>query len=232
MKNTTRRFVTKSFCVCLIASPPVRQSLVNFHCVDWAAPEWRGPIEHASRPAPLRASASIAGGLQVQTIPHQVILDSPTLMPGQLAPRQHTAQGADLSPALRWRGLPPNTRQIAVALEDRDTHFPNDEVFLQWMVYGIPATAQGLPGGLPETEVLQLPPDIRGAFQARTHYDVAGYRGPEPPVGELHHYRFIVYALDMKLPLGPGLSANTVFEALKGHIIGEGEISVTYRRTP
>jgi Raf kinase inhibitor-like YbhB/YbcL family protein len=147
-------------------------------------------------------------------------------------PRQHTTQGANLSPALTWQGLPPNTKQIAVALEDRDMHYPTDAVFLQWMVYGIPASAKGLPQGLPTGEILRAPNDIRGAFQARTRYDVVGYRGPEPPLGELHHYRFIVYALDTKLALRQGLFANAVLDAMTPHIIGEGEIAATYQRMP
>jgi hypothetical protein len=147
-------------------------------------------------------------------------------------PRAHTAQGANRSPALTWRNLPPNTKQLAVSLDDRDTHYPGETVFLQWMVYRIPATARGLPASLPEAEILETPADIRGALQARTHFDVTGYRGPEPLVGERHHYRFVVYALDAALALKPGLLANAVLDAIKPHIIGQGEIAATYQRTP
>ena len=175
-------------------------------------------------PATLRSLAWAA--------PHHIILESPTLKPGQLIPRQHTTQGTNTSPALIWRGLPSNTKQIAVTLEDHDTHFPTDTVFLQWMVYGIPSTAKGLPQGLPIGEIVQAPADIRGAFQALTHFDEPGYRGPQPPVGELHHYRFTVYALDEELVWQPGLFANHVLDAIRPHVVGEGEIAATYQRTP
>jgi Raf kinase inhibitor-like YbhB/YbcL family protein len=163
---------------------------------------------------------------------HRIVLQSPTLTSGQPMPRQHTTQGSDLSPALTWRSLPPDTKEIAVALEDQDTHYGNEPAFLQWLVYGIPANARGLPQGLPATQVLQDPPDIQGARQARTHFDITGYTGPEPPAGELHHYHFRVYALDAQLAMNPGLPASTVLAALQPHIIGEGEIAVTYQRTP
>ena len=175
-------------------------------------------------------TGAAAGRVLAQTGSHHVILESPTLKPGQPVPRQHTAQGANVSPALTWRDLPVNTAQLVVALEDRDE--PMDVPFFQWLVYGIPATAKGLPEGLPEAQVLHEPADIQGAFQARTRYDVTMYRGPEPRVGQLHHYRFVVYALDAKLVLQRGLFANSVLDAIKGHIIGEGEIAATYQRTP
>src|SRR5260221_560483 len=101
-----------------------------------------------------------------------------------------------------------------------------------WMVYGIPAAVTGLPQGLPPVHILQTPRDLRGAVQARTHFDVPGYRGPEPRVGELHHYRFIVYALNTKLVFDDEPSANRVLDTLTPHIIGESEIAVTYQQTP
>jgi Raf kinase inhibitor-like YbhB/YbcL family protein len=176
-------------------------------------------------------TGAAAGRMSAQTASHRIILESPTVKPGQAVPRQHTSQGADTSPALTWRDLPLNTKQIVVALEDGDTH-AGEVPFLQWMVYGIPAAAKGLPQGLPSGEVLQEPGDLQGAFQARTRFDVTEYRGPQPPLGELHHYRFVVYALDDKLVLEQGLFANRVLDAIKGHIIGEGAIAATYKQTP
>ena len=163
---------------------------------------------------------------------HAIVLTSPTIQPNRPVPRQHTTQGADTSPALAWSNLPPNTKEIVVALEDGDANVLGDRPFFQWMVYGIPSTAKGLPAKLGDAPRLMNPPGIRTACQARTRYDITAYRGPQPPAGELHHYRYVVYALDRKLDLQPGLFANSVMEAISKHIIGEGEIRATYKRTP
>lgn len=160
-------------------------------------------------------------------------LESPTVGPGKTVPREHTSQGANTSPALSWFGLPSDTKEIAVALEDLDNHmFPREKVLVQWLVYGIPATASGLPASVPRGANISMPADIAGAHQALTHYDVQGYRGPEPPAGEPHHYRFVVYALNATLGIGPNRTAESVMDHIAGHIIAEGEIKATYARTP
>jgi Raf kinase inhibitor-like YbhB/YbcL family protein len=146
-------------------------------------------------------------------------------------PRQHTADGANQSPALTWSGLPPNTKQLVLTLEDDDTFVPNQVPFFQWVVHSIPPTAKGLPEGMPHVPVITAPADLIGAVQVRTAFDVTGYRGPQPLAGEKpHRYRFIVYALDAEIDFIPDISANAVLEAIKGHVIGKGEIAATYER--
>src|SRR5205814_787082 len=107
---------------------------------------------------------------------------------------------------------------------------PNQSPFFHWVVYKIPPTAMGIVAGVPFLEVIPAPDDIAGAYQAYTAFSFAGYRGPQPPPGELHHYRFLVYALDADLDLKRGMFANAVFDAVQSHIIGEGEIATTYER--
>lgn len=168
--------------------------------------------------------------MMVTQAPHQITLESPTLKHGQPIPQQHTADGANTSPELRWSNLPSNASQLVVICEDRDTFVPNRVPFLQWVVYCIPATATTLPAAMPAVEVITAPDDLIGAFQAYTAFDTPGYRGPQPPVGTVHRYRFVVFALDSDLGLQRGLSANAVFDAITGHVTGAGEIAGTYER--
>ena len=56
-----------------------------------------------------------------------------------------------------------------------------------------------------------------------------GYGGPCPPSG-VHRYFFKVYALDTKLELLTGADKKTLFEAMNGHILSEGEIMGLYQR--
>jgi len=160
-----------------------------------------------------------------------IILTSPTVKPGQPIPRLHTAQGANTSPALAWGPLPTGTKELVVALEHTDSTYPLDPVFFCWMVYNIPATVKGLPAKLPAHERLMSPPGLDGVYQAGTRYDVYGYRGPEPPVGKAHRYRFVVYALNASRRLKPSMFANSVLAAIQPHIIGEGELRATFTRT-
>ena len=111
------------------------------------------------------------------------------------------------SPGVTWRGLPPSTRQIVVAFQDDDEPVPPPmrPPFLHWVVYNIPPQAKGLPAGIPFAETLTAPPDLLGAAQAYTAFSYPGYRGPQPPPGQLHHYRLTLFALDRDLGLAPAL---------------------------
>lgn len=164
--------------------------------------------------------------------PQPVLVSSPTLRAGQPMPREHTADGRNTSPGVAWRELPAATKQIVVSFQDDDEIVPPPlkPPFLHWVVYNIPSAAKELPAGIPFAELLTAPPELVGATQAYTAFSYPGYRGPQPAPGELHHYRLVVFALDRDLGLKPGLFANAVLEALGDHVIGKGELAVTYRR--
>jgi Raf kinase inhibitor-like YbhB/YbcL family protein len=163
--------------------------------------------------------------------PPQITVSSPTLKDGEPVPRQHTPDGRNDSPALAWSDLPPGTREIAVVCEDPDAG--NPPPFVHWVVYKIPPTARGLPEALPIDPATPLPASIAGAVQGTTGFRRAIYRGPAPPPGKVHHYHFIVYALDQTIDAKPGqppLTRAELREAIAGHVIGRGELVATYER--
>jgi hypothetical protein len=164
--------------------------------------------------------------------PQPIVVSSPTLRVGQPMPREHTADGRNTSPAVMWRGAPGATKQLVVSFQDDDEMVPPPlkPPFLHWVVYNIPPEAKELPAGIPFAELLTAPPDLVGAAQAYTAFSYPGYRGPQPPPGDLHHYRLTVFALDRDLMLKTGLFANAVLDALADDVIGKGELAVTYRR--
>jgi phosphatidylethanolamine-binding protein (PEBP) family uncharacterized protein len=47
-----------------------------------------------------------------------------------------------------------------------------------------------------------------------------------------HHYHFKVYAIDAVLDLKPGLTKAELLDAIKGHIVGKGELVAVYERKP
>ena len=124
--------------------------------------------------------------------------------------------------------MPAGTKELAVICEDPDAG--NPPPFVHWVIYKIPATAKGLPEDIPIEPAHAMPAEIAGAIQGVSGFRRPIYRGPAPPPGKLHHYHFVVYALDAKLDLKPGLNRAELLEAIKGHVIGQGELVAIYER--
>ena len=166
--------------------------------------------------------------------PASITVESLSMQDGQFMPPEYTADGRNISPGLTWRGVPAATRELAVIVtnEDHAWTVPSPVPFMQWVIYGIRPTVSELAEGMPTMEILSAPADLAGAFQAHTAFDVTGYRGPQPPVGQTHRYRFRVLALDTAIDLPPGAPASDVWKAIEGHIIGDGSLLVPYARVP
>jgi hypothetical protein len=169
--------------------------------------------------------------LGAQTTPQTITVTSPAFKHGQPLPVDYTADGKNISPPLAWANLPAGTKEIAVIHEDPTA--PTPQPFVHWVIYKIPATAKGLPENIAMDPAMPMPADLTGAVQGTSGFRRQGYRGPAPPKpGKTHEYHFIVYALDAPLDVQPGLTKAQLLEAMKGHIIGQGEIIGTYERKP
>jgi Raf kinase inhibitor-like YbhB/YbcL family protein len=142
------------------------------------------------------------------------------------------ALGADKSPQLSWKHVPPNTRSFVVVLYDPTA------AFTHWGMYNISGSARSLPenAGVPDSKFGQ---QINNDF-GDLHYD-----GPCPPAGvapDAHHYVVPVYALDTELRIKAAsvnfpAGAETLYHALihaarDGHILGSGSIGTYYSSTP
>jgi len=170
----------------------------------------------------------MSGSAWAQTAPAVITVTSPTITANQTIPKDHTADGRNVSPAFAWTGAPAATKQFALVFDDPDVVF-GGQTFVHWVIYKIPGTAKGLPAELPMGATLAEP---AGAIQGPSGFRQMGYRGPAPPPGKPHHYTFTVYALDAELPLAEGLNRNALMEAIKGHIIGQGALVAIYERFP
>ncbi|MGQ0736850.1 MAG: YbhB/YbcL family Raf kinase inhibitor-like protein [Acidobacteriota bacterium] len=166
-----------------------------------------------------------------QAAPHTITVSSPVLKDGQPIPRDYTADGKNISPPITWSNLPAGTKELALVCEDPVA--PTPQPFVHWVVYKIPPTAKGLPEGMPIDATTAMPADLAGTIQGMSGFRRPIWRGPAPPKpGVVHRYHFIVFALDAVLDLQPGLTKPQLLEAMKGHIIGQGQLVATYERTP
>jgi Raf kinase inhibitor-like YbhB/YbcL family protein len=165
---------------------------------------------------------------QAPPSPHKILVESPVLQNDRPIPKDYTPDGRNISPPLTWREVPGNTRELAVIVEDPDAGSPPP--YVHWLIYKIPATAKGLPENVPIDSAVAMPAEIGGALQGSNGFRRNLYRGPAPPPGKPHHYHFIVYALDQPLNLPAGATRQQLLDAMKGHVVGEGEIVSTYER--
>ena len=170
----------------------------------------------------------LAAPAVAQTIRYEIFVSSPTLESGETMPRVYTPDGRNLSPPITWERLPAGTRELAVVCSDFGAG--NPPPWVHWIIYGIPATATGLPEELPILPDTPMPPELAGAIQGLNGWRRPYYRGPAPPAGTPHLYHFTVYALDADLDLKPGLTREKLLRAIEGHIIGQGDLVPVYER--
>lgn len=152
--------------------------------------------------------------------PPAMTLTTPAFPDGDPIPARYTQAGEQVSPELRWTNAPPGTQGFLVHMHDPEVarnRTTEDQV--HWLVWNIPASATGLPEGVPKGEDL---PD--GSHQTSASGPV--YRGPgAPATGPQHHYTFEIYALDIKLDVPAGADAfetrTNVMKAVQGHVLGK-----------
>ncbi len=149
-------------------------------------------------------------------------LTSPAFSEGETIPRQYTADGKNVSPALAWTDPPEGTQRFALICDDPDA--PRG-TWVHWVLYNLPADARGLDEGVPPQG--ELP---SGARQGKNDFGKIGYGGPAPPRGKPHRYFFRLYALDAPLDLAAGATRAQLQAALQGHVLAEGQLMGTYGR--
>jgi Raf kinase inhibitor-like YbhB/YbcL family protein len=151
-------------------------------------------------------------------------LTSPDFEDGGVIPNKFTqADPNAVSPKLEWTHVPPGTMSFALILHDPDVALQRktDDV-LHWMIFNIPGTATGLPGGVPANAKLD-----DGSINAKNLRGGVGFMGPgAPPAGPYHHYTFELFALD----LGPDATRADVLAAMQGHILGKGVLEGRFHR--
>ena len=160
-----------------------------------------------------------------------------------------TVTGGNISPAISWSGAPAGTKSYALIVVDPDVpakfdtankpghviavDFPRQN-FYHWVLADIPANMQGLPEGKNSGGVTpggKPAGSTEYGINGLNDYGFGGYDGPCPPWNDerLHHYHFIVYALDIaSVGLSGPIKGQEVEAAIEGHVLAQGEVVGTY----
>jgi len=151
-----------------------------------------------------------------------LLIHSADFAANESIPVAYTCSGDNRSPSLTWSGVPVTTRTLALVVRDPDAPMGS---YVHWVLYNLPASVNELPAGIPTTPTI-----VQGALQGVNGSGANGYQGPCPPPGAAHHYHFKLYALDRKLDLPPGETAEEIEHAMKGHLIASAELIGTFGR--
>lgn len=139
-------------------------------------------------PAPSQTTTTVATDLPADPGPAPLVLSSDVIVEGGDIPAVHTCQGTEVSPPLRWTGVPSGTVELAVVVRDLTA-----EGLVHWAIAGLPSDTGGLAAGTPPA----------GAVEATNDLGRPGWAGPCPPSGT-HDYLFSLYALAEPSGVTPG----------------------------
>jgi Raf kinase inhibitor-like YbhB/YbcL family protein len=133
---------------------------------------------------------------------------------GGLLLRENSGLGAMMSPEINWTNPPAGTMSFVLSMNDIDfSRNHTMEGMIHWLVWNIPASATGLPEGVPMGQL------ANGAYQISASGQM--YRAPVG-AGRKPRYIFELLALDTKLDVQPDQPFETrakVFAAAQGHIV-------------
>lgn len=156
----------------------------------------------------------------LKVIRKNIILSSGSFPPNGDMPINCTCRGAEVSPALAWEDSLPDVESYVILATDYDVLMPTLQIFnlSHWVLYNLPGSVRSLPEGV-TTEQMQL----LGGKIGKNSTGNLKYIGPCPSAGR-HAYVFRVYALDEPLAFTDAPNKQQVLEAMKGHILGYGEL--------
>ena len=149
-------------------------------------------------------------------------LTSPAFSEGSAIPSKYTCDEKNLSPPLKWSGVPAEAKSLALIADDPDAPVGT---WVHWVLFDLTASTTELGEGQAKSQHL-----TGGATQGLNDFKHLGYGGPCPPAGKPHRYFFKLYALDKKLDLKPGVTKKDVERAMETHILATAQIMGTYQR--
>jgi Raf kinase inhibitor-like YbhB/YbcL family protein len=149
-------------------------------------------------------------------------LTSTAFSEGAAIPAKYTCDGKNVSPPLKWTGVPAGAKSLALIADDPDAPVGT---WVHWVLYDLPATATELAEDAPKSQYV-----AGSARQGLNDFRHLGYGGPCPPHGKPHRYFFKLYALDASLDLKPGATKKELELAMDKHILAQAQLMGIYQR--
>jgi hypothetical protein len=146
-----------------------------------------------------------------------LILESNAFENGKKIPKKYGYKNSNISPPLKIRGIPQNTKSLALIMDDPDAMGAVGKIWVHWILWNI----------APDTTEIKENLIPLGSIVGKTDFGEIGYGGPAPPDKE-HTYIFKLYALDDKLTLNEGASKADVEKSMKSHILAEARLEGKY----
>ena len=171
--------------------------------------------------------------------PQSFSLNSPAFGAGAMIPQKYSRKGEDISPPLEWGEPPEGTKSFALIIYS-DPLMDGRGNWVHWILYNIPPETRSLPEAFPAGEDGIMPD---GSQHFKNSWVEREYGGFNPQHNLTFKYYFYLYALDTTLDLDAvekqmeeegtlpwiGSSKAVLEEAVKGHVLGLGELVAKYK---
>ena len=157
--------------------------------------------------------------IKQQPTPTVKIVESMTLASsafnnGDNIPIRYSCRGDDINPPLTIGNIPKAAKSLVIIVDDLDANN-----FAHWLVWNINPATKEIKEGFVSSE----------AMEGTNDFEKAGYKGPCPPDGETHNYRFTVYALDNQIILDSESKLSQLTEIISNRIINKAELKAKFR---
>lgn len=143
-------------------------------------------------------------------------ISSPAFENNEMIPPKYTCDGDNVNPPLLISEVPKRVKSLALIIDDPDAIAGTWD---HWIVFNID----------PKMKVMEEKNVPEGAVESQNSFGRTSYGGPCPPSGT-HHYRFVVYALNIKLDLDSSAEKSDLLEAMEGHVLDKAELVGLYTR--
>ncbi len=169
---------------------------------------------------PPQGQAGGRGGGRGFSLP-ALLMETDAFPDGGIIPQKFTGRGG-VQPGFKFSNAPAGTASYAIIFHDLDVSLKGDTSdVLHWMVWNIPASANGIPEG-------SLPP---GSVQGNNLMGQPNYMGPGAPAGpRYHHYVFELYALNATLDLPATASRDDLLKAMQGKVVAKSAYVGRFRQ--
>jgi phosphatidylethanolamine-binding protein (PEBP) family uncharacterized protein len=154
--------------------------------------------------------------------PYDITVTSTAFSDGSAMPAASAGKGVgdNTSPQLGWTGLPLETRQLVLIIDDVDVPLPRPLLH----------TIAVIESGVAHVDAGRLQPGAAGMRFIPGGLGHRGYAGPRPIPGHgPHRYRFHVFALDEPIP-DVVTTAKGLLKQMAGHVLARGVLTGTYER--